>query len=122
MGSKVAAVYAILLPCFRSHSSSIATNLNISSEPWIVGTSMTLTSGSITTVKPTDNTTIFVVVQGVAEVAGKLVIDLSGKNWNATYTVLSILRADSIVGGYATVGITNAKKSYVCTCMFFTPG
>lgn len=94
------------------HSVSIipAGSWNISDEPIVVGTNLTLGPESITTILPTANSTVFMVVGGTAVIDGTLVVDLAGRNSSATYTVMAVVKAGQISGGYKVIKTSNAPK------------
>ena len=67
---------------------------------------------SVTAIKPTENSTIFIVVEGTATIDGTLIVDLSGRNYTATYTVIAVLRAGEIQGGFRMIQVGNTPKGY----------
>lgn len=79
--------------------------LTIGFEPTIVATDLVLGPDSITTITATDSSTLFIVVEGTANVDGTLVVDLSGRDYNATYTTISVIRASQIVGGFSSIQV-----------------
>lgn len=87
---------------------------SISTEPIIIGTTLTLGSESVTVIQPSENTTIFLVVQGTASIDGTLKVDISGRNYSATYTTIAVMKALGISGGFNTISVVNANpEQYV---------
>lgn len=87
---------------------------SISTEPIIIGTTLTLGPESITVIRPTENSTIFLLVQGTAQIDGSLTVDVSGRNYTATYTTIAVVKATEIRGGFETISVANADpKQYV---------
>lgn len=102
----------------RSHRLTFACSLevitlNISFEPIVIGTDVHMGPESVTVITPTYNSTIFIVANGAATIDGTLIVDLSGRVYNATYTTLAVVRAGALSGGYETITVSNTPKSYV---------
>ena len=100
---------------------------NLTFEPIIIGETLTLKPTSVTVITPTANSTIFIVVEGTANIDGSLIVDLSGRNYTSTYTTLAVVRAQAIDGGFNVIKVDKAPKGYagqsvfqcelVCVCM-----
>lgn len=66
----------------------------------------------MTVITPTANSTIFIVVEGTANIDGSLIVDLSGRNYTSTYTTLAVVRAQAIAGGFNVIKVDKAPKGY----------
>lgn len=90
----------------------------ISTEPVIIGTTLKLGSESVTVIQPSENSTIFIVVEGTASIDGALIVDISGRNYTATYTIIAVMKAFEISGGFNTISVVNADpKQYVSSLL-----
>lgn len=94
---------------------------NLTFEPIVIGISLTLGEETVTRVRPTDNSTIFIVVEGLATIDGTLVVDMSGRDYNSTYTIISVVRAGKLDGGFQMIQVENAPKGYSFTLATFAP-
>ena len=96
--------------------------LNISYEPIVIGTDLNLGPDSVTVITPTNHSTLFMVAEGTAAIDGTLVVDLSGRNYTATYTTIAVIRAGQLQGGYQTITLDKRPQGYASRfvwCFFF---
>ena len=83
----------------------------------MIGTGLVLGPESVTVITPTSNSTLFIVVEGTAVIDGTLIVDLSGRNYTATYTTIAVVRAGYLNGQFRTIKVDQAPHGYVL-CAF----
>lgn len=91
---------------------NVTGGLNISFEPIVIGQDLWMTNDTVTVITPTDNSTLFIVVDGTAHLDGTLIVDLSGRNYSSTYTSIAVVKAGEIDGTFTNIGVINAPKGY----------
>ena len=96
-------------------------NLSISSEPLIIGSKLVLSDNATVIVQPSLNTTIFMVVEGTAAMNNTFVLDMSGRSYDATMTILAVVRAGEILESASgrRVVIQSQPKSGSSSCSSF---
>ena len=93
-------------------------NISISNEPLIIGTSLMLANDTTVVLHPSNETTIFLVVEGTAAMNNTFVLDMSGRNYDATMTILAVVRAGEILDSASDQRVvlqSTPKSSSLCS-------